>query len=160
MGFNVKKYSDTEFEPQEYFYKFPDLKDFFDEGDDPGFLLRGLSGLEYYQCDTFSETNKQITELAEKLLTGKSQEIADAITKKLGLGVEIPEIMKKRLSFFVYGVKEPKADLELAKLVCKRHPIEFTEITDKIWEMTGGGFHEKVKKKSIDSGGEEKSETP
>jgi hypothetical protein len=158
MSFNKKKFIKAEFEPRQDKVPVPDLKEFFDEGTEPVWVVRGLSGHELGKVNEAHDRNKNIEAIMSALLSNQSAEKSKAIKELLGMDDKTPGDIVRRLSMIRLGSVDPEIDEELAVRLCTFFPVEFMLISQKISELTGQGAQ--VKKKPTNSGPARTSATP
>jgi len=149
MGFDVNKFVNTKFQPRQAEITVESLKDFFDEGDKPSFVVRGLTGIELGLVNEAVEKTTIVNEVVEKLFSKNPKEKVEGAFEGLGLGESTPVDIVKRIEMFKLAVVEPKGvNQEFALKFCHRFPVEFFNITNKILELTGKGQESLVKQKS------------
>jgi len=158
MPFKLKEFNQAKFHARTEFVRVVELKDFFDEGEEPGFEVKGLTGIEYAQVESEVKANKDIEKIVSGLLSGKAEDVSTSLKDIMGTGDNVPDELARRLAFFEKGCVKPEGSLELAKKICERFPIDFYAITNKIVNLTGSG--QVLKKKSVKSGKTKKSKTP
>jgi hypothetical protein len=137
--FDSKRFLKTKFAPRTEEVPVPDMRDFFTEGQDPVWKVRGLTGQELGRANEATDRNKTIAAILEGLAGDAAKEKADAVKELIGVGGTTPADVAKRLEHLVIGSVEPKCTLDLAVRVCEVFPIEFFIITNKIMELTGKG---------------------
>ncbi len=144
-GFDLKKFQSTQFVPRTEAVKVPDLKDFFPDGGEPVWTVRGLTGQELGVVNETAQRNKKLTAILEGLISNKNTENAAAIKKLIGADGDVTEDVAKRLEIFRIGSVDPEVDMPDAVKFCTVWPIEFSIITSAIYKLTGQG-HEAKKK--------------
>lgn len=147
MGFDTKAFKKAKFEDRTEGVPVPDLAEWFEEGEEAVFVVRGLTGEELARCNEAAQQNKDISAVVEALASKNSQEKVDGIREMLGVSASVPEDMAKRLEQFAYGTVDPDMDHEAAVKFAQEYPIEFYQISNKIMELTGQG-RQVAKKKS------------
>lgn len=139
MSFDSKKFLKTKFTPRTADVPVPEMREFFPEGTDPVWKVRGLTGQELGRAAEAADRNKNMVAILEGLVSDSTKDKAQAIKDLLGIGgVAAPDIAK-RLEHFYIGSVDPPCALDLAVRVCEVYPIEFFQITNKIVELTGRG---------------------
>lgn len=146
--FNVTKFQQASFTAREASVKVPGLKDFFEEGAEPVFKVRGLTGSELAAANEAKERNRNLVALAEALVSGGESEKAEAIKGMLGLGGNVPDDIARRISMIVSASVEPVIDHETAVKLSESFPVEFYALTNKILELTGEGAELGKRKRS------------
>jgi hypothetical protein len=158
MSFDKKKFMRTEYEPRTEKVPVPDLKDFFDEGAEPVWLVRNLTGHELGKVNEAKERNRNIEAILEALVSEQSKEKAEAIKHLIGLNNDTPGDIVQRLEMLVIASVEPVCDQEMAVKICTHFPGVFVPLTNAIRNLTGQGAQ--VKKKRTPSGAIPTSGTP
>jgi hypothetical protein len=156
-GFDLKKFRNAKFEPRTEDVSVPDLKDFFEEGAEPLWRVRNLSGHELGQVNEAAERNKNLSVVLEALVSSNAKEKAEAVKELVGLSEETPNDVARRLEMLSLGSVEPAVDHETAVRLCTHFPIEFYALTNAIIKLTGQGSE--IKKKQTASGAVPMSET-
>ena len=142
MGFDLKKFERTKFEPREGKVKVPGLAhpEFFDGNKkDAVWKVRGLTHSELAQVNEESRS-----EASEVLITALSRsskaEKADALRELLGVESGTPEDTRRCIQMIIRGTIEPEGLQEhhAAKLA-DAFPIEFVNIVKEITRLTGLG---------------------
>lgn len=139
MAFNEKKFMRQNFTPRTKDVKVPDMKDFFDDGSEPVFHVRGLTGPELARVHEAVDKHRDLAGLIDGLLSGQSQEKIEAIRTSLGITDDIPAEIARRLEMITIGSLNPAISLDVAVKLCDVYPIEFYSITTVISELTGKG---------------------
>jgi len=149
MGFDLKGFRNAQCQARTDQVRVDGMADWFDEGDEPVFHVRGLSGEELARVREAVDKNKNISEVLEAIATSQtSQDRIDEIREYLGVSDSVPNELARRMEMLVYGSVDPNLDHETVKLVAERHPIELYNITDKILTLTGEGAQPLKKKDS------------
>ena len=139
MGFNAKEFLKAKFEPRIEGVPVPDLRDFFKDGDEPVWKVRGLTGQELGRANEAAARNRSIKAIVEALAGQADKERAGAIQDLLGVGENVPEDIAKRIEHLVLGSVDPPCTQDLAVRLCEVFPVEFYQLTTKILELTGKG---------------------
>lgn len=137
MPFKRDVFLGQNFVAREEEVKLEALKDWFDEGEEPIFKVRGLSGKELGRANVIAQRNKQTKAVIDGLFSQNSREITAAI--KTLISPETPEDVAKRIAYLEFGAVEPKIDTDFALKLCENFPIEFSILSNKILELTGKG---------------------
>ena len=149
MGFDTKKFLKTKFVPRTETHPVPDMRDYFPEGVEPVWKVRGLTGQELGRAEEAAARNKNIAAILEGLTGDASKDKAEAVKELLGVGGNTPQDIAKRLEHLVLGSVDPFCTSELAVRLCEVFPIEFYQLTNKILMLTGKG---QMPGKSVPSG--------
>ena len=137
MAFDKSRFLAQRMVPREDFVKVPDLAEFFDNGDDPLWKVRGLTGQELGKAQVATDKNKDIRAILEGLSSKNSKRITASI--KGLVDPDTPVDVAKRIAMFSMGSVDPPGSEELAIKVCREFPVDFFTITTKILELTGRG---------------------
>ena len=158
MSFDKKKFMKTTFEPRIEKVPVPDLKDFFEEGAEPVWSVRNLSGHELGKVNEAEARNKAISQILDVIISVDAKDKVAAIKASIGLDDNTPSDIARRLEMLTIGSVDPSIDQETAVKLCTYYPIEFYQLTNAITRLTGQGAQ--VKKKQSSSGVIPASETP
>lgn len=139
MGFDSKKFLKMKFTERTFPVPVPDLKDYFPEGAEAVWVVRGLTGQEVGRSAEAADRNKNITAILAGLTSDTSKEKSDALRNLLGVGANTPSDIAKRIEQLVAGSVDPKCTSDLAVRLCEVFPVEFYQLTNKIIELTGQG---------------------
>jgi len=139
MGFDKKKFLKTKFSARTEAVPVPDMKDYFPEGEEAVWTVRGLTGQEMGRANEAADRSKVAVALVEALVKGSDQERKDAAKDLLGVGSGATEDIAKRIEYLVTASIDPACSHELAVRVCEVFPIEFYQLTTAIFRLTGKG---------------------
>jgi len=148
--FDHKKFMKASFTPREEAVAVPDLAEYFADGTQPLWRVRGLTGHELGQVNEAKDRSKNIEAVLEALVSDKPAEKKDALCAVLGMDGSTPVDIVRRLELLKIGSVDPKCDHDLAVRLCTYFPVEFMLLTNKITQLTGQGAT--VKKKQTPSG--------
>lgn len=123
------------------------LVNYFDEGSEPVFKVRGLTYEELSKCNNAADTTPAMRKLLEELNKKDGAGIATEIKNVFGVGNDTPANVIKAINHVVTGCVDPEIDEEMAVKLATAFPIEFGQISMKIVELTGQG-HVPGKQKS------------
>jgi len=148
MAFDVKSFKKSEFSTRSEEVRVEGLAEWFEEEDEPVFIVRGLSGREMAVANEASERNTAWTRIMEAMSSSNVQDQIQAIQRMMGLtpGEEVPDSLAKRHEHLKMGAVDPELDHEAAVKLAERYPVEFYQLTNKIMELSGKGAYP-VKKK-------------
>lgn len=155
MPFDAKAFARAKFEPRTEQVRVPEMAEWFG-GDDPVFVVRGLTGIELAQAIEASSNAKQRAELTEALLDGAIEDKSDAIMTAFGIGPGVPDELIRYHELIIRGTVEPVLSREISVKLAERFPIDHKSLALKILHLTGQG--QAVKKKPPDSGATPASE--
>jgi hypothetical protein len=136
VGFDLTAFSRASLDPRRVTVKTPDLKDWFSEGAEPAFEVRGLTGEEFYTVRQATAKRQDLQAIASRLLSGDGQAIADAIEEFYG---SVPEEYARRVEILIHGCLEPTLDRAAAMKLFKYFPSAAHTIADAILRATGEG---------------------
>lgn len=136
-GFLADKFTEAKFEQKTEDIKLECLQEFFEEGQEPIFKVRGLNSVELHNAIEAGNRNKSIDNILKAVTTDKDQ--ITAVRKAMGISSEVPGEIAKRIEMFVIGCVSPKINLSFAVKFSETFPIEFFHVTNKIVELTGQG---------------------
>lgn len=137
MSFNVDKFDATKFEARTAEVRVEALVDFFDEGEEPVWKVRGMTSAELYK--TAEARNRQESTVAIVKAIANNVDQVTAVRRALGLTSDVPGEIVKRLEMLVMASLSPKVELPTAVKLAEHFPIEFMTITNQITELTGRG---------------------
>ena len=138
--FNQDKFNSTEFEPSTETVLVPALQDWFGEGETAEFLVRGLTAVEYQQCDEAAHKDRDLSDLLAAMANGNRKLAVSEARSALGLGDEVPGQISKRVAMLRVGtVSPPGLTRQTCVLIAQRFPVEFYELTNVITRLTGKG---------------------
>ena len=155
MPFDAKAFARAKFEPRTESVRVPELAEWFG-GDEPVFIVRGLSGIELASAMEAAGSAKGRAELAEALLDGALEDKSEAIQNAFGLGPGVPDELIRYHELIIRGTVEPVLSREISVKLAERFPIDHKSLALKILHLTGQG--QAVKKKPPDSGATPASE--
>ena len=140
MTFDAQKFLNARLYPREDAVPVPDLKDYFDEGAEPVWTVRGLTGPELGRANAAAEKSKNLQAIIEGILSPASKEKTEAIRKIAGIAEkETPGDIVKRLEMLKVASVAPECSWEMALKLCENFPIEFYQLTNRITRLTGQG---------------------
>ena len=138
MGFNADRFNAAAAKPREDTMLFPELAEFFDEGERPVWTVRGLTGPELFIAMEAEKRHAGLSQLVEAVASNDS--LVTALRAAVGIPAGTPGEMAKRLEMLVAGSVSPKIDLPTAVNIAMRFPVDFLNLTHKISVLTGQGF--------------------
>jgi len=138
MGFNADKFQSAKMVARTEKVECEALRDFFDEGDELVWEVRGLTSNEMFKCMEAEKRNGTVASILEAIKDASGQ--VEAMRKAIGLTKATPGEVAKRLEMLVIASVNPTVNLEQAVLLAERFAVDFTYITNKITALTGKGF--------------------
>lgn len=140
MAFKRDAFVDARLEPRRSEVPVSDMAHWFDDGDQPVWRIRGLTGKQLGQANEAAERNKNVNAILQAIASRNTKKKAQGVKDLLGLNTEdMPQDIAKRIEILIMGSVEPECDLQLALKVCQAHPVEFFAITQEILRLTGQG---------------------
>jgi len=134
--FDKQKFMDAKFSPRNKNIDVPGLAPFFDPGEKPVWVIKGLTADEVSKCNDASSKNKNIASIVEALSSKADQ--SEAIKELLGVNPSVHSEVAKRMEYLVIGSVTPAIDLDVAVKIANVAPIEFF-IATEIMTLTGMG---------------------
>ena len=145
MGFDVNRFQSASLEHRQKKVLLPLLKDFFSEGEEPEWTVRGLSGPELGYVRETIRRNKDVGDILDGLASGKSAEKVQAVKELFGLAGKVTDETATWLETVVQGSVDPKIDMETAVKLCEFYAVHFTTLALTIQSLTGQGADAKKK---------------
>ena len=137
MAFNVDKFERAEMVPRTERVPVGALADFFAEGEEAVFVVRGLSAPELCRAQEAAQRQRTVENIVDAIASRREQ--VDAIRSAIGLTQGTPAEVARRLEMLVAGCVEPRLDLPAAVKLAERFPVDFMHLTNRITELTGMG---------------------
>jgi hypothetical protein len=137
MPFDPERFERAKFAPRQQAVEVEALAAFFDEGEKPEWIVRGLSSIELHRAMEASRRQQGVESIVKAIAAGGDQ--AQAVRRALGLTSDTPGEIAKRLEMLVMGSVAPKIELPAAVKLAESFPIEFLSLTNAISELTGKG---------------------
>lgn len=141
MSFDLNRFRGAALVPRQASVPVPDLRYFFPEGEEPVWVVRGLTGEEIARANEASARYASIAAAVQALSNAAHarQEQTEALQTLIGYGAEVPADLAKRFDHLVFGSVEPKIDRESAVRLFSGFPIVGYQLTNRILELTGAG---------------------
>lgn len=137
MTFSVDKFERAQFAPRTQEVDVKDLAAFFDDGEKPIWIVRGLSSSELHRAMEAGKRQQSIEAIVKAIAQGADQ--AESVRKAIGLTTGVPGEIAERMEMLVMGSIAPKIELQLAVKLADSFPLEFLLLTNVIKELTGKG---------------------
>jgi hypothetical protein len=137
--FNKDKFLTTEFEQNIAKVPVPQLKEFFDDEDNPVWIVRGLTGHELGKVNEAAQRNRTIGAILDGIISPEIKEKVDALKAIIGLTDDTPDDIARRIEMLVIGSVDPKIDHETAVRISEYHPTRLYELTNTIILLGGQG---------------------
>ncbi len=153
-GFDTRAFMRAEFQPREGTVDVSKsaLKEFFHDGNQAVWKVRGLTANEIARSNEASERNGRLETLINAMTTQNRLDIADGVKEMIGIGDDVHSEIAKMLEHLIFGSINPEVPRELAVRIATVAPVEFYMISRKIMELTGLGHSHTAKKKPKPSG--------
>lgn len=116
-----------------------DLAHWFQDGANPVWTVRGLTGVEIATANDASGRARLYAATVEALASAAHSDQAEALKKLFGADGEPPEDLAKRFDHLVFGSVDPKIAREDAIRLFALYPVVGYQLTNKILELTGLG---------------------
>ena len=139
MGFKARRFGKAKFEHRTEAVAVPDLAQWFDEGEAPEWIVRGLTHAEIAKANEAVNSNKAIAETVAKLVGGNAKEKAEAVQAIFQVDDTTPDDTVRRIAQLVAGSVSPEVDQPTAVKFAEVYPVEFMVLTNKIMELSGQG---------------------
>ena len=150
--FDARRFMKQPFSPREGEVPVPALKDFFPDGGEAVWKVRGLTADEIARCNEAGERNKRIEAIADALMASNKSDNAEGIKEYLGISSDVHGEVVKRIEQLKTASVKPLIAHEVAVKIAEVFPVEFYAITNEILRLTGLG---QVAGKSKPSGKEQ-----
>jgi hypothetical protein len=138
MPFDTGRFQQAEFVVRTERVPVPSLREFFAEGEDAHWEVRGLTASQLYLAMEAKQRQDAVSSIVEALASTGDK--AQELRKVLGLSGDVPSEIVKRLEMLVMGSVSPVIDLQTAVKLGQCFPIEFLLLTNAIRDLTGKGF--------------------
>lgn len=141
MSFDLERFRGASLAPRQVAVPVPDLAAFFEEGAEPTWTVRGLTGEEIARSNEASARHTTIAATIQALANSaaaKSDQV-EALQNLIGYGVDVPEDLAKRFDHLTFGSISPSIDRALAVKLFSSYPVVAYTLTNKILELTGMG---------------------
>jgi hypothetical protein len=137
MTFNADLFARAQYEARTEVVEIPALVEFFGEGENPEFVVRGLSANELHKAIEAGTRGKAVDAVVKAIASQKDQ--ISAIRSALGMSADTPGEIAKRMEMLVAGSVQPKLDHATVAKFAEHFPVEFYDITNRITNLTGQG---------------------
>ena len=139
MAFNIDKFDQAQFTDRIVDVKVPELKSFFDDGEDTVWKVRGLTGHELAKVNEAVKMNKDVASILSGITSELNSDKIDAIKETLGLSTNSPDDLVRRIATLRSGSVSPVISQEICVKLADSFPTTFYLLTNKIFELTGEG---------------------
>ncbi|NIC05267.1 hypothetical protein [Billgrantia bachuensis] len=142
MEFDVQKFTSAAFSPRTDEVPVEALRPFFkglSAKQKPKWKVRGLTGAELALCNEAQARNRNRNAIAEGMLSGVDDKVAEAVKALLGADGKVPDELAKRIEMLVIASVEPACTHQVAVKLAEAFPVEFNQLTNEIVKLTGQG---------------------
>jgi hypothetical protein len=140
MPFSAEKFARASITHRTREVKVPELADFYGGGEDPVWLVRGLSANEVAKSERAKTSHRLEESLVEALKSGSQGEIVRNLQTMLGRSADqVEPDTARRIEILAAGSVEPACSVEIAVRIAETHPVVFYTLTNAILELTGKG---------------------
>ena len=141
MGFDLERFRSAALVPCQERVPVPDLKSWFGEGDDPIWIVRGLTGEEFMRAQEAANRYDLVLSAARALASAGSlaSDREEHLKRLIGFGSQVPAEMAKGLDALVFGSVDPVIDRDGAVRLYAAFPIVAWHLVQKILALTGMG---------------------
>ena len=150
--FDIKAFNKTKFIRRTGEVEVAALSDFFKDASSPEqkdvkhvFIVQGLTHHEIAEAKDSLTGQDNLKSILEAIQASKPA-IKAAVTDLIESKVNLPQDTQLKIKHLILGCVEPAIDESTAVKLAECFPIEFTQIANKIIELTGLG-QEAVKKR-------------
>lgn len=158
MGLDVDRFLNADFHAREERVPVPDLAGLFPAGEEPVWVVRGLTGLELGRVLEAGDRQRNLAALVGAVAAGSPQEKGEALRRLVGLSDEdSPDNYVKGIELLMAGSVDPPCSRELAVRFADAFATEFWLLVGRINVLTGQG---KTLGKPSGSGQTPESEPP
>lgn len=139
MPFDVNKFNNSPLEKRTDNLEVPELKEFFDDDENPVWIVRALSGSEIARAQESGDRSKMIGTIVDAMSAGTAKDKQEAVKKIFGVGDDVPDEIAKRIQHLMYGSVSPVIDRTASVRIFEFYPINGFQLTNRILELTGEG---------------------
>jgi hypothetical protein len=139
MSFDLQRFMQAQLALREKVVPVPGLADWFDEGSDPVFRVRALSGEEIFRAADAKTRDIKLAAAVQAISgAADSAQFAESFRDLIG-GEDVPEEMRRRIEHLIYGLVEPKLDREGVLRLLAYWPTVGRTLHDAIYELIAQG---------------------
>jgi len=139
MGFDLEMLEQGKFKPRTKKVLVESLSAFFAEGDKPEWEVRGLTAAEIAMANEAQRKNSNVAVVLEALAGSDKAAKVEELRESLGISIDVPGEVAKRLELFVAGSVNPVMSLSHAVKFAENFPIDFYYLTNEITTLSGLG---------------------
>lgn len=116
----------------------PDLKHWFEEGEEAVWEVKGLTGEEWARANDITGRLDMYRAVIEALASEVRASQTEALKTMMGVS-DVPQDLAKRFDHLVFGSVYPKVSRENAVMIFRLYPYVGYLLTNKILELSGQG---------------------
>ena len=135
MPFDLTRFIREELRQRTVEVKAPEMKAWFGE-DAPIFVVRGLTGEEFYRVREAVQKRADFQAIAAALLSGGGDAVADALEAFYGA---VPDEYARRVEVLILGCVNPVLDRQAAVKLITNYPASAHAVSEAILRATGEG---------------------
>jgi len=139
---DLQRFGNATFVQREASIAVPELAAWFEEGEEPVWVVRGLTAAELGRAQQSASTREATLTALVNAMAGEGDKAAE-IRKAMGLSDEnVPEDVSRRIEMLVAGSVNPKLtqdQRDIAVKLAEAYPTTFYALTNKITNLTGQG---------------------
>lgn len=144
MPFDLDKFDQVKIQDRVVEVPVPELKMFFDEEEEPLWVVRALGAIEVSIAREAREKSRNLEELIEKLTSESSSEKVEAVMQALNLNPTSEEAPAPldyvwRIALLYQASVNPEIDEGQAVRLALMNSTAFYRITNKVLELIGEG---------------------
>lgn len=143
MGFNIEKFSATQFKDRTEDVPVPRLSSFFPDDETPQWTIRGLTGEESAFAKQAVSNNQNIEVILRAIGSKLGKDIEAGVKELAGLHSatddKVPDELIQRFEWLKFGSIDPVCDHSTAVKLAANFPEDFYNLTNKIMQLTGAG---------------------
>lgn len=138
---DLDRFTQAKYSPRTEDIKVQDLAEYFAEGEDAVWTVKGLTAIEVAKTKLAYDRTETARALIGALANNPDK--IEAVTSALGLtGADVPQDVSRRIESLMLGSVSPRIDANSRDAVVKlaeTFPVIFYELTNKIDALTGQG---------------------
>jgi hypothetical protein len=139
---DLQKFGSATFIQREASIPVPELDEFFEEGEERVWVVRGLTAAELGRAKQLAQVRPATLDALVSAIAGKGGK-GEEIRAALGLSDEdVPEDVSRRIEMLVAGSVSPKLtpdDRDVVVKLSEAFPTTFYNLTNQITNLTGAG---------------------
>lgn len=144
MPFDVDKFEKSKFQYRTQLVDVSGspLASFFDEGEDPQFKVRNLTGEEMALCNEAQNKTQKLREAMEALAGNSKEERVKALQEAMGFtsNDDIPADLARRIEAMRLGCMEPELTEQQAVKLMRVSCVQGYKISNSIFDLSGEGM--------------------